>query len=82
MSDSDDDNDIILKELSEAIARHDREAAIAIIEKQLLQWTKDDKKDIIYQIGHKLCSRNKFEQAEAWRALNKLIEYYQDPNSP
>ncbi len=53
------------------------------IEKQLQAWTKGNKKDVVYQIGHNLFfSNDPVTRGEAWRLLNRLIDYYEDANSP
>jgi hypothetical protein len=53
------------------------------IQKELESWTEGNKKDIIYLLGHNLFfSKDPIARAEAWRQLNKIIEYYEDPNSP
>ena len=53
------------------------------IEKELNAWTGGNKKDVVYQLGHNLFfSKDSVVRAEAWRELNRLIDYYEDPNSP
>jgi hypothetical protein len=53
------------------------------IEKELQSWTEGNKKDVMYLLGQKLFfSKDPIARAEAWRQLNKIIEYYEDPNSP
>jgi hypothetical protein len=53
------------------------------IQKELESWTEGNKKDIIYLLGHDLFfSKDLIARAEALRQLNKIIEYYEDPNSP
>jgi hypothetical protein len=52
------------------------------IEKQLQAWTKGNKKDVVYQIGHTFFSNDPVTRGEAWRQLNLLIDYYEDPNNP
>ncbi len=53
------------------------------IEKELQSWTEGNKKDIVYLLGQKLFfNKDPLVRAEAWRQLNKIIEYYEDPNSP
>jgi transcription initiation factor IIF auxiliary subunit len=53
------------------------------IEKQLQAWTKGNKKDVVYQLGHNLLfSKDPVVRAEAWRELNRLIDYNEDTNSP
>jgi hypothetical protein len=53
------------------------------VEKELQAWTEGNKKDIVYILGQNLLfSKDPIARAEAWRQLNKIIEYYEDPNSP
>jgi hypothetical protein len=53
------------------------------IEKELQAWTNGNRKDIICILGQNLLfSKDPIARAEAWRQLNKIIEYYEDPNSP
>ncbi len=53
------------------------------IQKELESWTEGNKKDVIYQLGHDLFfSKDPVVRMEAWRQLNRIIQYYEDPNSP
>jgi hypothetical protein len=59
------------------------QAVLDKIEKELQSWTEGNKKDVIYILGQNLLfSKDPIARAEAWRQLNKIIEYYEDPNSP
>jgi hypothetical protein len=58
-------------------------AVLDKIEKELQSWTEGNKKDVMYLLGQRLFfSKDPLMRAEAWRQLNRLIEYYEDPNSP
>jgi hypothetical protein len=53
------------------------------IQKELESWTEGNKKDVIYQLDHDLFfSIDPVVRIEAWRQLNRIIQYYEDPNSP
>jgi hypothetical protein len=44
------------------------------IEKELLEWSDGNKKDVIYQIGYDLfLAKDEVKRAQAFRQLNRLI---------
>ncbi|MDQ3851485.1 MAG: hypothetical protein M3299_01470 [Thermoproteota archaeon] len=53
------------------------------MEKEVLSWTGVNEKDIIYLMSQKLFSdKNPAARAQAFKTLDRLIEYFEDPNSP
>ncbi len=51
-------------------------------EKDLLEWTNVNRKDIIYLLGRDLLSKDPIAIARAYRMIVKTMDYMDDPNSP